>query len=71
MSAHTPGPWAQWVGHETVHANVVENERHAITGTPVCSLPDRSEWVDDDGRDPAEWDANMRLIVAAPGRERQ
>ena len=62
MSAHTPGPWEVWVGHDEVWAGVSENSRVSIAGRcRVATAEDEDEEIG-----AAEKAANLRLIAAAP-----
>ena len=63
MSKHTPGPW--YIGKDTGDQN-----RHIYAEQMVCS-DDGEEWhpliaCTDDDEQLIDWQANARLIAAAP-----
>ncbi len=60
MSAHTPGPWRwHWGVNEELHADCgVYSEKREGQAYSVCRAP-RYE-------SQAQWEANARLIAAAP-----
>jgi hypothetical protein len=62
MPKFTPGPWVQWVWHNTIHAGpVAENTEGCIRGGrgEICE-------VREDEFDEETVEANARLIAASP-----
>ena len=56
MNQHTPGPWTQYVSPSNSWIG------HSDTGEIVCDRPNISGGTDRTAR----WNANARLIAAAP-----